>query len=365
MKNYTTSVGVQQFSITIASAASTGTAIISAVGSGAFILWGGENPSTASTDSQDLAYLQLTNSTTITATRNGAASGDTIVIKGSIIDGDTSNLIKSVQQGTISFSSAQTSNTATISPVTVGNAAVHFLGHSSANISLLIDEDWCRISLSGTTVTATRSTSGASLTCAFEIIEFQGTALTANAVQQVSASSSTSVTSFTASLTNNVVMNNAISIYGGSTIASVTTSPATGLMSGALSATGTFTVSVNTGVADAKVYNASIVEFNSGVLNSAVHRSTTTLTAATSNTSALSPTVNASYAGLSWLNNTATATLADLNEAYGAGALTNGSTVTVTKNSSLTNITGSWEEFEFPAYVALSTGNSIWFGAIA
>lgn len=364
--NYTTAQGVQQFSITIPSSASTGTATINSVGSGAFILYGGFNPNTSANPQQDYAYLQLTNSTTVTATRSGSAVSDTVVLTGCILDGDTTNLIKSIQQGTIAVGSGASSNTATINPVTNANVAVHYLGQLTTDASLALDSILARLSLSGTTLTATKATTGAAVTVAYEIIEFQGTVLTANAVQQVSAASSSGVTSFTASLGSNVVLNNALSIYGGSTIATVTVNEAQGLMRGALTGVGTFTVNVNTTDAVAKNYNASIVEFNSGVLNSAVQRSNTTLTGVPSNTTAVSPSVNFSYAGLSWLNNTATATTSLLDQSYGAGALTNGSTITVTKNTATANITSSQEVFEFSAFVppgGTAEQDAIWFGS--
>ena len=116
MTNYVTAAGVQQFSITIASGNTTAAATINAVGSGAFILFGGMSPSVANNPAEDFASITLTNSTTITATRVLGTTG-TVTITGSIIDGDTTNLIKSVQYGLVTIAAAASSGTASISSV--------------------------------------------------------------------------------------------------------------------------------------------------------------------------------------------------------------------------------------------------------
>lgn len=361
MVNYVTSKGVQNFTITIGSASTTGTATISAVGSGAYIVFGGENPSVAGTPSEDFAYLQLTNSTTITATRN--TTGGTTIIKGSIVDGDTTNLIKSVQQGTISISSGTGTGTAAISSVTNANAATHWMGFQTPSASGVTNQIFSILSLSGTTVTGTVAVTGTASTVAYQIIEYQGTALTATAVQNISASSSSNVTSWTAAITS-VTTTNSVSFYGGfSTADNTVETMATVMARGTLTNGTTFTVNVNTGVAAARIYNASIVEFISGVLKSSVQRGTTTLTAVTSNTSSIT-SVNTSNAGINFLGNTSTDTSFGYIDAMGATALTAATTLTTTKNLATSNITASWEVFEFSPLVA-ANNNAIWFGAIA
>jgi hypothetical protein len=356
MTNYITSVGVQQFSITIASGQTTGTATITSVGSGAFILFGGMNPSVSNDPAESFARVTLTNSTTITATRNTGTTG-TIVVTGCIVDGDTTNLIKSVQYGSVTISSGNSSGTASISTVTNANTAIHLLGWSSTNASYSGVNENPILSLSGATVTATRQGTGTAITVSFVAIEFQGSALTTNAVQNIAATSSSSVTSYTASLGSNVVLANAISIYAGSNIATVTTIPAQIKQYGALTGVGTVTVNVNTAVADAKTYRCSIVEFASGVLAASVQRGTTTLTGVVSNTSTLSPSLTVAQSAISWLGNTSSDSVSETADIVeGAVALTNSTTVTVTKHTSTLNITGSWEVAEFPAFIAAGQG---------
>jgi hypothetical protein len=346
--NYITAAGVQQFSITIASGSLTGTATISAVGSGAFILFGGINPSNGSNPSLAFAYVTLTNSTTITATRNTSTSG-TVVVTGSIVDGDTTNLIKSVQYGTVSIGAASTSGTAAINAVTNGNTAIHLLGWKSASTILSPQAEYPVLTLSGTTVTATRqsSASGAALTVGFVAIEFQGTALNQN-VQNVAATSSASVTSYTAAITS-VVVNNSICIYGGMAAAGAT--PANTKQYGTLTSSTVLTANINTAVAIAKKYNCTVVEFISGVLNSAVQRNTTTLTGATSNTSTITGVTRGDSA-ISWLGNSTTVATSALDQAEGDAVLTSGTVVTLAKVTATGNITGSWEVAEFVPFSA-------------
>ncbi len=360
MTNYVTSVGIQSFTLTIASSSTTGTATITAVGSGAYIIYGGTVSQTNGTPQFDFAYLQLTNSTTITATKNGATTG-TVIITGYIVDADTTNLIKSIQQGTISISAITGTGTATISSVTNANAATHFLGFQDAIASAQTGEAYPRLSLSGTTVTATVATAAAAGVVGYQIIEYQSSALTANAVQNVSASSSSSVTSWTASITS-VSTSNAISVFGGYTTASVALTMAVVCFYGSLTNGTTFTVNVNTGEAVAKIYNASIVEFKAGVLHS-LQRGTTTLTGVTSNTSNIT-SVNTAYAGASFLGQTSNDTGFDYIEALCNSQLTSATVVTTTKNTSTNNATSSWEVPEFNAFTSAIL-DAIWFGAIA
>lgn len=347
MTNYITSKGVQQFSITIASGQTTGTATINAVGSGAFILFGGVNPSIDNNPAEDFAYLTLTNSTTITATRNTGTSG-TVVITGCIIDGDTTNLIKSVQYGTISLTNGSVSGTTIISSVTNANTAVHLLGWESNNTTYSGNSENPILNLSGTTLTASRQNSVGNLTVGYVIIEFQGSCLN-QSVQHISANTSIATGSYTASLTS-VVMNNAISIGGGGNV-NATTNLSQIKQYGALTSSTQFTIIIASTIAASHNFNASIVEFKSGVLNSAVQRGSATLSSATSINSTIT-SVNKSYSGLSWLYNAYNGSNADTSRGEGAAELTANTTVANTKATSTSAIITSWEIFEFPAYVA-------------
>ncbi len=349
MVNYITSVGVQYYSITIASGSATGTATITAVGSGAFILHDGINPSASANTGEQQARVTLTNSTTITATRATLTAG-TVVVKGCIIDADTTNLIKSVQYGTILISLASTSGTASISAVTDGNTAVEYLGFSIVITAVSERQNLARLSLSGTTVTATMASAAPSdLTVGFEIIEFQTAALSSAAVQRISCTSSASVTSYDVAIPSAIVMNNALCIYSGSSIGTDTTTLSQGEMYGNLKDTTTFTTNINGATTDAKAFNVSIIDFASGVLNQAMQRGTTTLTGATSNTSAITSVVTGNSI-VSYLNQSTSAGIVGVDRAKCAVVLTDSTTITVTKTTATDNATGSWEVAEFPAF---------------
>lgn len=361
MTDYLTSAGVQHYSITIPNGSTSATATINAVGAGAFILHDGVNPSVANDPANDFARVTLTNATTITATRNSGSAGS-VIVTGCIIDGNTTNLIKSVQYGTISLASGATSNTATVTAVTNGNTATHLLGWSSASTTFAANQEGPVLSLSGTTVTAARPNSGVALVVGFCIIEFQSGALNQN-VQNVAATSSASVTSYTAALTS-VNVSNTICIYAGASIATSTTNGGQYKQYGVLTSSTLFTVNSGVAVANAKKFNCSVVEFASGVLKSAVTRGTTTLTGVTSNTSTFGPAVEKAYSGFNWLANSTSATTTQQNRWEGQGVLTNGTTVTVTKNTATDNITASWEIFEFWAPLITGIVKSIHKGVI-
>lgn len=361
MTNYITSAGVQNFSITIAALSTTGTATINAVGSGAYISAGGINPSVAANSEEIFAYLSLTNSTTITATRTLGTTG-TVVVTGSIVDGDLTNLVKSVQYGTISVPTSSTSASAAISAVTVADTAVHYLGVASGDTTLAFKTDLYYINLSSTTsVTAHNGVSGGVVasTVGFVAVQFQSSCLTANAVQNIALSIATGFTSTTVGITS-VTPGNAVCFYGGCNSENFATNANPALMNGALTSATVFTIQCASSNAFQQNYNASVVEFNSGVLNSSIQRGLVTLTAASSNTASLSPSINTSYSGVNWLGNTTTAGLSVTNEALGEAALTATNTVTVTKNSATANITGSFEAFEFPAFSGGGSFNPAW-----
>lgn len=332
----------------------TGTATINAVGVGAFINYDGENPSNASAIAKAYAYITLTDSTTITATRKNSVT-DTIVIYGTITDGDTTNLISGtngVQYGTVTIASTATSGTASISAVTNSNTALHLLGFDDNTLSTSARAEFAVLSLSGTTITATVPAASSGAVYGFVAINFQGFALN-QSVQNYSITSSSGVTSFSVTGLNAVVAANAMNFYAGSSIALVTTELAQAKMYGSLASTTSVQVNVNTSSATAKIYNGTLIEFIAGLLNSSVQRGTTTVTGSTSNYSTIT-SVNTSYAISNFLGNTTSSLSADATEAEFAIQLTAGDTITSTKNSSAGNGTTSWEIVEFQQFTSAS-----------
>ncbi len=356
MPNYITSVGVQNFSIAVTNTNASAALTITTVGTGAFLHFGGNITDTTGNPAINFADLVLTNTSTITAARNTGTGN--ITVTGSIIDGNTTNLIKSVQSGTIAKGSGSTTATASISAVTDANTAVHSLGQTSTDTAANTNKIISRFSLATTTVTQTVATSGDSVTGSFQVTEYQSSALTANVVQRISAASSSSVTSWTGAIANSVATATAYSTYGGYTTASAVLTDRVQWFRGSLTNGTTFTINANTGEAVAKTYLASIVDTAAGVLHSNIQRGTTTLTAATSNTTAISPAVTYGNAAGIYLGYTSTGTGFMANTAFANVELTSGSVMTTKLNTAGT-ATSSWEETEFPAFSS-ATFNPGW-----
>lgn len=343
-----TSVGVQQVSITIGSGATSNTATITAVGAGAFILYQGQTTIDFSDANAACARIELTNPTTVTATRN-TSSTDTVTINAVIIDGDTTNLIKSVQSGTITILTAATTGTATISAVTNTNTAVAFLGFSTAAI-LNLTRDEVALSLAGTTVTATRSATNGATVVGYCVIEFQGAALNSS-TQNISIDSAGAGTTFTATITS-VTVNNTMLIWGGQFTGASSTSEAKDFGRFDLTNATTVTVTVNTAPAvTTNTYKCVVVEFVSAMLAQAIQRGTIAIAAGTSNTATITSSPTAETV-CNWLGNTTTATTAQFNTSIASITQTNATTLTETLGTS-GSVTGSYEVVDFnPAGVA-------------
>lgn len=359
MVNYITSVGIQQVSITIASGSLTGTATITAVGSGAFIVFQGFTGTETTTQlDDDYARIELTNSTTVTATRGVTGSSQTVTINAVIIDGNTTNLIKSVQSGTITVASASASNTATISAVTNTNTAVFYLGVTANASDISLTNTEFVLSLSGTTLTATRQ-SGAALQVivGYCVVEFQGSALNSS-VQNVAYVSTPGAGVVTENVTiASVTTANTFLSYSGSSC-SLAGSANIGRMYAQLTAATTVAISWNTAsTTRVRNFNLCVIEFVSGVLAQAVQRGTIALAAATSGTATITSSATSSTL-VNWLNNSTSAS-SNSNVTCCRITQTNATTITENVNSSATG-TGSYEAVQFTPFSAGGTFNPGW-----
>lgn len=333
---------VQHVSITIPTGSTSATATISTVGSRAFLLFNGFQATAATDTSVAYARVELTNTTTVTAYRNSSSGSDTVTVKCVVVDA-TSSLIASVQTGTISIAGGGTSGTATISSVNASYTALHLLGYINSQTSLSLSNIEPVLTISGTTITATRQFSGNSSTVGFIVIEFQSAACN-QAVQSYQLSWTNSGTSTTQTITS-VNTNNALIIYAGS---NGNSSSGINKIEQYATLTNGTTVTVNTNTAGFITcrYNFFVVEFASGILKSSVQRNTTTLTGVTSNTSTIT-SVTTTSALLNFLRYTSSQTTANIPNVCTNAVLTNGTTVTVARNSSTNNVIGSWEVADF------------------
>lgn len=139
------------------------------------LIWGGQRTPQPSENS---AYLnvQLTNSTTLTFTRGGGTAGGIRAATISVVE-FASGVMKSMQRGTISLGSGQTSNTATISSVGTSKSFVNYCDFNNNGASGG-SEDFSQIFptlalTNSTTVTAARGATSTSTTVAsYEVPEF-------------------------------------------------------------------------------------------------------------------------------------------------------------------------------------------------
>lgn len=269
---------VQQVSITIASGSTSNTATITAVGALAYIVGQGENPSQSSTSSYKSIFssVTLTNSTTVTASRN-SSNTDSVVIKCAVVDA-TSLLVSSVQFGTVTLASA-TSNTATISSVTTSLSAVFLLGFTTSQTAY--SKGKCDIVLTNaTTVTATAAASS-SLVASFCVVQFQNAAI--KSIQSVRSTFTTTTNAANTTTITSVTTANTMLAWGGMSTSS--NSPI--LLETTAVLTNSTTLTFTRGSASSATFTVAVtvIEFNSGVMS--VQRSTITLNNVTSNTATI------------------------------------------------------------------------------
>lgn len=154
-------------------AAASAIATITAVNvNSSLLLFHGYNANNASSFPTDSAVkITLTNSTTVTATRNAAQAG-AVPVAFTVIE-FYPNVVKSCQYGTITLASVG-SNTATITSVNTAKSSVVNLGWSSNYGSTWTAQQVVKFTLTNaTTITATVDASvGATTIASFLVIEF-------------------------------------------------------------------------------------------------------------------------------------------------------------------------------------------------
>lgn len=331
---------IQQVSISLSAAQTSNTATISAVTTAnAFVIPQGGITSVTATNAgvQNACYVQLTNGTTVTVTRQTATN--TCTVNAVVIE--FASGVTLIQQGTISIASGSTSNTATITTVSA-NAFCIYLGSSpSATASI---NGYCATAelTNTTTVTATVATtlgSGA-LTVAYVVVDLSSTII--KSVQKLAKTDATTNASYTDTITS-VTTGNSLIFYGG--VRSTMTGANYPSMFHTLQLTNgtTVTYTRSGALGTSRTVCGTVVEFQSGILNSSVQRNTLAIAAGTSNTATItSVNTSKSFANFcGWLSGGATpaVTFTDV-------ALTNATTVTTNLNSSGSS-TLSYEVAEF------------------
>lgn len=323
---------VQYGSVTIGSGVNNATATISSVDtSKSFLVYLGFTTDGAAGVSVqiDMARLTLTNSTTVTANINNSSTRS-VTVNFAVVEA-TSNLVASVQFGTVSIA-ASTSGTATISSVDTSRSAVFWLGHSSTSATSNTRAYNTGVSLTSATQVTAYADLSATYTVSFVVVQFASAAI--QSVQQVSDAYTTSNVTDTKTITS-VTQSNAMIAFGGAT------NNASNYRDGRYSLELTSGTNVNltrgTGTTSALTRAAyyTIVEFKSGVLKTNAQRGAIDLTSATSNTATITSVTTSktilNYTGFRTTNNN---TLQNCNIIFPKITLTNGTTVTATRNTS-------------------------------
>ncbi len=327
----------QYVEITIAAGATSGTATITAVGSLAFVLHGFFTCAGLNGNST-YSRIDLTNSTTVTATRNTSDAGNAVVVRACVVD-PSSSLVESVEQGTIGFTAGVGSNTATIAGVDTSRSTAIWIGQINNTSTAASTSAYCSVTLTnGTTVTGTRSGTSGTATVGFVVVQFQAAVI--QSVQQYNTALTSNGTVSNATVSA-VTMANSILFYGGvhSSVAAFVSTfyrcELTGTTNVAMTRTGTSTSS--------KTPRWTLVEFVSGVLTS-LQRGTTSISGATSADTTITG-VTTGNALISVCGFSATGTTQD--ETQASAKLLNSTTVRGQKNTAAQTSTLAWTVVEF------------------
>lgn len=153
-----------EYTLTISGATASNTATITAVDTNkAVVIPQGVRSDSANAGHNDVR-LALTDSTTVTGTRDDSTSATTTVVFRVVEE----RRIKSIQRGTIAITSSNASNTATVTAVDVTKCTIVHLGTDSANA-----DDRVTLSLTNsTTITATRASTGGTATVGYQLVEY-------------------------------------------------------------------------------------------------------------------------------------------------------------------------------------------------
>lgn len=340
-----TSVGVQQVSITIASGSLTGTATVTAVGSGSWLTLQGWTATDATGQLDDTTAYVTISGTTITAQRGVTGSSKTMVVNCSLTDGNTTNLVNTVQYGTVTVTSGFALGTATISAVTAADSVIGNLGQDTASSVSATTGYTAQLTWSGTTVTATvNGTATVTATVAFVLIQFQGAALNSstqqkNITQNIETSVTTSVT------ISSVTIANAMLFYGGQQNGSG--SPNSDFNYWELTTSTNLSGVCNTTQSESNTITVSVAEFVSGMLAQSVQRGTLSLSSATSKTATITSSPTAATL-CNWMYNNTSAASIDAATCFYRLTQTSATVVTMNVNSSATGV-GAYEAINFNA----------------
>lgn len=254
--------------------------------------------------------------------------------------GNSDYIVQSVQSGSIVLGTGVASNTATISAVTTANSVVIFNGHVNTGTSDNPDQDFAGVALtSSTVVTATRYNGGGSsaTTVYFTVLEFKSGIIKTNQSGTIAIAATT--TSNTATISAVTTTNSAV-FFQGSTYTTSTAAPES--VNARLNLTSSTVVTatrVGTPSTAVTTVYYTVLEFNSGILNSSTQELSPSLTTtSTSNTASLSA-VTMGQTMLVWGGFTTTITTTSHANTFPCVVLTSTTQATISRVDTTTGTT--------------------------
>lgn len=166
---------VQEFSISITSdVATTNTATITSVNTSQSVIFpAGQRPNgTDPALHTQSCYVELTNGTTVTATRNTAATPNPTIV-GTIVEFAAAN-VNSVQRSTVTMASGDTTKDVTVTSVDTSLSIVTALSCTSTSTSAIAPEQqhFTAEILNATTLRFTKDTTGRDVILSWELLEY-------------------------------------------------------------------------------------------------------------------------------------------------------------------------------------------------
>lgn len=335
---------VQEVEITFSAGSTTGTGTITSVDTTrSIVLLNGWRSATNTDLTQLLCHLQLTNATTVTATRNTGTNAS--IVRATVIQFKAS-AVSSVQQGTISLGTT-TSATATITSVDTARSVAVFLG-ALENHTAASDRAFCAITLTdATTVTANRQDAFTNTaTVGYVVIEFASGVV--SSVEKVSITIAAGATSNTATITS-VDTARSVLFFGGNTLPDAQNAE---ISCTRVALTNSTTVTANRNTLHATTtctIKCTVVQFAAGRIAS-IQRGTSTISASSGSTDTTINKVTTSRAWANYLGFTTTSTsIFDENDVFPTLSLLSSTSLRIQRGntSGSPTITVSYEIVEF------------------
>ncbi len=342
---------VQNVSITISAGQTTGTATVTSVDMtlSALRIMGVRGAHTGYNPATDTASVVKTNSTTITATRNTSDASNSLIVNCSLTT-FSSAAIQSVQDGIVTITN--TTNTATITSVTLNNAALYFGGSITTNTNTLYFSPDLVLT-DATTVTANVEAGAFTTKAYFTVVEFK-TGILNSAVQRGTISFASGDTTKTATITG-VTTSQTMLLNNGALLGSTTGNsdfwPRVTLTNG------TTVTAARTTSGTTETVSFEVVEFKAADVVS-VNRGTITIASSGTSNTATIASVNTAYCSVEWQGNTSGASVAEtVAKSCATITLTDATTLTAERSGSpAISLIVNYEAIEFKSATA-TNGN--------